>query len=281
MEVDNIQYGKCYIFPKIDGTNASIWTDNGVIKYGSRNREITPGDDTQGFAAWASAESKIKAFFANNSHLRLYGEWLVPHSLKTYKDTAWRNFYVFDVMDSDNNYLPYDEYKDILDHNNIDYIPPICSIESGTYEQFIIQMQKNVFLLKDGEGIGEGIVIKNYDFVNKFDRVVWAKIVTSEFKEKHSKAMGAPAMKGKQMIEQEIVSEYVTAALCEKTHAKIKNADGWSSKKIPQLLNTVFYDLINEETWNFIKKHKNPRIDFKTLHFLTCKEVKIKLPDVF
>lgn len=28
-EVEGINIGTCYVFPKIDGTNASIWNDDG------------------------------------------------------------------------------------------------------------------------------------------------------------------------------------------------------------------------------------------------------------
>lgn len=38
-----------------------------------------------------------------------------PSYSKTYIDSAWRDFYVFDVMDEQDRYLPYDEYKEILD----------------------------------------------------------------------------------------------------------------------------------------------------------------------
>ena len=49
-ETEGIQHGMCYIFPKIDGTNGSIWVDFPDIKAGSRNRELTlENDNTQHF----------------------------------------------------------------------------------------------------------------------------------------------------------------------------------------------------------------------------------------
>ena len=40
-EVDGINIGTCYVFPKIDGTNASVWLgEDGEIHAGSRNREL-------------------------------------------------------------------------------------------------------------------------------------------------------------------------------------------------------------------------------------------------
>ena len=49
METDGIELGKVYVFPKIDGTNGSVWIDDGIIKAGSRNRELTLDNDNAGF----------------------------------------------------------------------------------------------------------------------------------------------------------------------------------------------------------------------------------------
>lgn len=279
-EVEGIELGRCYVFPKIDGTNASTWINEGIIKAGSRNRELTLEKDNAGFYEWVLQQENISSFHASNPDLRLYGEWLVPHSLRTYKDEAWREFYVFDVMRGE-DYLPYEEYKPILEEFNIQYIPPISICNNSNYEQLIKQLDKNVFLIEDGKGSGEGIVLKNYDFKNKYGRTTWAKIVTSEFKEKHAKAMGAPEIQGKKMVEETIVEKYVTKSLCEKVYSKIENDDGFSSKKIPQLLNTVYYDLIREDSWNFLKDLNYPTVNFKTLKHLTFQKVKECLPILF
>jgi len=37
--------GRVSVFPKIDGTNASVWMDDGKLKAGSRNRELTLEND--------------------------------------------------------------------------------------------------------------------------------------------------------------------------------------------------------------------------------------------
>lgn len=293
-EVQNIEFGKAYIFPKIDGTNASIWiNNNGEIQAGSRKRHLTLESDNAGFYAWVKKQSNLLEYLKENPKHRLYGEWLVPHSLKTYKEDAWRNFYVFDVaIDKDENelkhesddkvkYLSYDEYKPLLESKNIKYIAPISIITNASYEQLVNQLMKNVFLIEDGKGVGEGIVIKNYEFKNKYGRQTWAKIVTSEFKEKHAKVMGASEIKGKKMIEEEIAKEFVTAALIEKVYAKIENESGFNSRNIPQLLNTVFYDVVKEDSWNFVKKHRNPTINFKTLQHFVFAQVKEKAPNLF
>lgn len=278
-EVEGIQNGKCYIFPKIDGTNASLWWSNG-LKAGSRNRELSIDNDNAGFYKWALGQEHIVQFLKSHPEVRLYGEWLVPHTLKTYNDNAWMNFYVFDVMVGD-EYADYTKYSELLQQHNIEYIPPICIINNPSYERLIGLLEQNDYLVKDGNGIGEGIVIKNYDYKNKYGRVVWAKIVSNEFKGKHKKAM-PNEIKEKNLVEKDIVDKYITRSLLDKEQSKIENEmNGWSSKYIPRLINVVFYNLIREESWNFVKEFKNPTIDFKRLSFFTTSKIKELKPDVF
>lgn len=292
-EVQNIELGQCHVFPKIDGTNASVWLCGVIMQAGSRTRHLSLEKDNAGFYEWVLKQENILNYLKENPTHRLFGEWLIPHALKTYRDAAWRNFYVFDVAidrapeeilhegDSELNYLHYDTYKPLLEAHNINYIPPICLIKNGSYDQMVNQLAKNVFLIEDGKGAGEGIVIKNYDFRNKFNRQTWAKIVTSEFKEQHSKVHGGDVVTGKKMVEDEIAEKYVTKALCEKVHSKIEVESGWSSKMIPRLLFTVYYDLIKEDGWEFIKEFKNPTINFGTLQHFTFQRVKQHLPQLF
>ena len=225
-EVQSIEVGSVFIFPKIDGTNASVWLNNGELKAGSRTRELTLDKDNAGFYNEISKDQRIIDYLAKHPEHRLYGEWLVPHSLKTYRQDAWRKFYIFDVcLDRDDGveYIPYDIYKPMLEEFDLSYIPPIAIIKDGvcTYEAFLKSLEKNIFLIEDGKGIGEGIVIKNYDFYNKYGRQTWAKIVTNEFKEKNAKTFGVPTISVGKMVEEEIVDKFCTAALIEKEYAKI------------------------------------------------------------
>lgn len=277
-DVEGIELGTTHVFPKLDGSNASVWSGGA----GSRRRQLSLDSDNAGFYEWVSQNEEIKTFFEAWPKLRLYGEWLVPHSLKTYTDEAWRRFYVFDVTDEDGAYLHYEEYSPLMEKFNLDYIPRICTVKNGSYEQFIKQLDHTGFMIKDGEGRGEGIVIKNYDFVNKYGRVTWAKIVTNEFKEKHAKVMGGHEVLGQKMVEEEIAEKYVTSSLVDKEYEKIKlDVGGWNSKLIIRLLNTVFYCVVDEEGWNYVKEHNCPTVNFKTLKALVFAKTKEQRPDLF
>lgn len=281
-EVANICEGECFVFPKIDGTNGSLWwCHESGLQAGSRNRHLAIDDDNANFYKSMLDCAKIKQFFEEHPDLRLFGEWLVPHSIKTYGDSAWRKFYIFDVM-RDDKFLSYNEYQDYLEKHGLEYIPPIFKITNPSEERMFEALQKNTFLIKDGEGVGEGIVIKNYNFVNKFQNTVWAKLVTSEFKAKHTKAMGVLELNEKAKVEDSIAAEFVTKSIVDKVYAKIELENGgFSSKDIPRLLNMVFYDIIKEESWEILKKFKDPTIDFKVLRRTVFSHAKIYKPELF
>ena len=286
--VHGIEEGQCFVFPKIDGTNASAWLDSeGNLKCGSRNRELTLDNDNAGFYAYMLTNESVKRYLEKYPHHRLFGEFLVPHSLKTYRDDAWRRFYVFDVCidinEEEVEYLPYDVYQPLLDECNVDYIPPLAKVINGSYERFIKNLEKTgQFLVKDGAGQGEGIVIKNYGWKNRFGKQVWAKIVANEFKEKNHKVMGCPEIKEKTMIEQSIVDEFCTESFIEKEYHKIvTEKNGWRSEYIPILLGRVYYELIKEEMWQVVKKHKFPTVNFKTLNSVVVMKIKDVKKELF
>lgn len=286
-ETRDIELGECLIFPKIDGTNASAWLDDeGNVKAGSRSRELSLEKDNAGFYAYILDNQNIKQYLQKHPTHRLYGEFLVKHSLKTYKDDAWRKFYIFDVcIDKEGDgveYIPYDIYKPLLEEFSLDYIPPIMTIKNGSYEQFIKCLEKNVFLIQNGQGVGEGVVIKNYSFYNRYGRQTWAKIVTNEFKEKHAKTMGSPVLNNDNVIEETIARELCTESFVDKEYSKMVNEkDGWSSKYIPELLGRVWYEFIREESWNMVKNYKNPTINYKLLNNLLIKRIKEVKPEIF
>lgn len=278
-EVDGINLGECYVFTKLDGSNGQIWFEDGNMKYGSRNRELSLDNDNAGFMAWAIEQKQYSDYLEKYPNHRLFGEWLVPHSIKGYLESAWRRFYVFDVMEGD-QYLHYEDYRLKLEEFGIEYVPAFRKLTNGEYSHFVEFIKDATYLLQDGEYKPEGIVIKNYEFRNKYDRHVWAKIVSNEFKAVHAKAMGVTEVASRKLVEEEISKEFITSHLVEKEYEKIK-LNGWSSKNIPQLLNTIFYTVIKEEIWEMLKKHKNPKIDFKMLQHFVFARIKELKPELF
>ena len=303
-EVEGIELGQVYVFPKLDGTNSSVWAQihNSDTDYplcegepfidvgaGARTRQldtIHPGNhDNAGFATWLYSDrmSDIWKFIRENLTLRLYGEWLVPHTFKGYREDAWRKLYVFDVYnDETQQYLSYEQYKPILDNYGIDYIPPLAIIKNASYENFVRILDQNFFLCPDGGEPGEGIVIKNYDYENKFGRQCFAKIIRNEFKELHNKVMGPPDINQGLMNEERVLNKVLTLALVDKTYAKIQNDhDGWTSKYIPELFGRLYYDIIKEELFDSLKEINFGTVNFKTLKAIMIMKIKQLKPELF
>jgi len=132
--------GVCDIFPKIDGTNSSIWYDqeSAIICCGSRNRNLTDPltKDNHNFRDYwvLTNHDKLQEFFLAFPNLHLFGEYLVKHTLKTYRASAWNQFYIFDVWDDLNRrWLAYDEYAPICQNfyiiTHFDTIPNHAQVQ--------------------------------------------------------------------------------------------------------------------------------------------------------
>lgn len=301
-EVCGIEGGLCHVFPKIDGTNASVWLgEDGTIQAGSRKRHLSLSSDNHNFCAYAMTHLTLTDFVRNYPHYRLFGEWLVPHTIRTYRDEAWRQFYIFDVFDQDaGEYITYDCYCDLLKQYRLDYVPCIARVDHGTKDQFLKLADQNDFLLPTGD-IGEGIVIKRYGFKNRFGRTVWAKIVRSEFKEANQKntEFPLPLIKGTVQPEIAIAKAVVTEALVDKERARLEVEDwqteineGKSPPPLqPRLLAAVWKAVITEELYDQIHSTpKNPNasprlaiknIDFGQLRRRVTDETKLLAADLF
>ena len=337
-DVADISFGTVWIFPKIDGTNASVWAEPvgdfalagvGVTEVccASRKRVLPKSmvGDNAGFCAWVHGDDvraiALRAFVMQFPGLIVYGEWLVPHTLKTYREDAWRRFYVFDVFSRiTGKYLPYGEYAPGLITMGIDVIPPLAIIENPSENQLAeLRDAKNTYLIQDDCGMGEGIVLKNYKWANKHGRQPWSKVVRNEFKEDNGRMFGMKPTQGAKQTEQEIVTAFCTPEFIRKEFAKVvqlvaneanvrfSECDPLTKiscefagidtdqevvdrdqfietnrhKVIPRFLGTVYLEFIQEETRAFVKKFKNPVVDFSKLQKLIIVAAKRTMRDIF
>lgn len=312
--VDGLLIGECYVFPKLDGTNAVLWSDReeGGVCTGSRKRDLSLPDaaDNHGFRhamqeRWNNSELDwLQETYDGVRFPLFYGEWLVPHTLKTYRQEAWREFYVFDARCPDTGrYLHYDTWAQRLRDAGAKVLEPLQIIKNPTEEDIVhVRDTANTYLIAENSGVGEGVVVKNYEFSNHVGKTVWGKSVRNDFKEENRRAMGSPERDGSFQVECAIAEEYVTQAFVTKTRAKVEMAmaeQAWRDDPaltsmtykqvietmrgslIPRLLQTVYQELLDEETAAFVKKHKDPTINFKKLRAFTIAQVKKFAPDLF
>lgn len=303
-EVAGIEQGRVFVFPKLDGTNAVVFREDRAVLAGSRNRSLADGPDNHGFREWLFSDDGKAVALRNimqHRNVVVYGEWMVPHTLKTYRPEVWRRFWIFDVFDvEEGRYLSWDEYGPEFMDAGQDIVEPLCVFTNPSEEQLRTQAETNTYLIADGAGLGEGVVLKNYEWRNRFGRQPWAKVVRNEFKENARRAFGTTEKTGEFQVELAIAEEFVTPTLVGKTRAKvvadIANATGWDlmhpnaqqaietqfrARVIPALLGRVYHDLVVEELWAALKKHRGPTIDFKKLERAATARVKVLAQDLF
>lgn len=262
-EVEGILKGKCSIQPKIDGTNGVVWLgDDGIIHAGSRNRDLSLDNDNAGFYNTVIKDDNIRKYLLDHKDHYLYGEWLVPHTIRYYHPESWKHFYVFDIFSYDRGYIPYDEYSKELDKYGINYIPEIISIDNPTMEDLTKYLKETKYLIPEDK-MSEGIIIKNYEYRNQYGRCTYAKIVAEEFFNTKSLLRMKNHEAKDKTSEKDIVTTMLSEPLIRKEFAKIKLAypDARRQELIGRTLNTIFHVFIHEELLDYIEK-KKPLINF-------------------
>lgn len=278
-ETKGIEQGIIFIQSKLDGTCSSVWMDKDGIKTGSRNRELTLDNDNQGFCRFIEENKSLyEPLFTLLPNAILFGEFLVPHTIKAYVKDAWKKFYVFDVAlqrGEEFSLLTPEQYEPVLNSLGITYVPTVAKLENyeGSYEEF--RDKVNYLIDPSIKGASpEGLVIKNYGFINQYGRNCFAKIVFEQF---HEEKKAKVALESS--LEVEIAEKYVTGHLVQKELAKLKSSG--VVKLQPALLQTVFYVLLVEELADIVKKHKLPIIDFKALNRAVIVQVKKYASELF
>lgn len=267
--VKNITHGTCYIFPKIDGTNASIWRNAAnEVCCGSRNQSIGKYGYNHGFGPQALDTELWNKALDLFPDCTIYGEWLVPHTLRTYKNDAWKRFYIFDVVSDDEYHIPYPEYYQKLHDLGLDVIEPLAVIDNPTNEELVkLACEDNTFLIKEGKGVGEGIVIKNYNFSTYGGRQVWAKMYSADYRNKGDKrpksATNTTAVDHTinfldKFFKPDFISKEVYKII---NSADLAEGEEFHPRLIKHTLNIVDI-VIEEELVDYIKKHKMPTINF-------------------
>lgn len=280
-EVEGILNGICHVFPKLDGTNGSIWVEaDGTLSCGSRNSVLSLEKNNFKFYQFTRDNSiKWDKFFHIFPRYRLFGEFLVPHTLKTYREDIWNRFFVFDIFDDVGlKWVPYEDYFKHLYDCEIDYIPPMCIINNPSIEQLEKLLNSNNFGVKNG--LGEGIVIKNYDFINCFGHHAQGKLVRSEFTEENSKVFLPSISKGPTQDEDEFVEKFVIQERTTKLLNKLQGLDIPRKQVIPRYLESLYHEIIQEELYDFVKNCSR-KINFRILRYKVISKGKELAPHLF
>lgn len=263
-ENDGLLDNEIVVQEKVDGANTSIWLEDGVIKMGSRTRLL--GDESfNGFCEYVREHEGIVKLLADFPQMRLFGEWLVRHTI-SYKETAYKKFYIFDILFDGNTWADQEKVQQIALDYGIDY-PQVFMRGKLTEEEI------KAFVGKTNLGDkGEGVVIKCVTFVNKFGDHSYAKIVTEKFKENNALIFGGNNKHSDTYQEMRVVNKYCTLSRVEKIIHKIQPEIDRriSIEHTPRIANSCYHDMLTEEIWEI--QNSVAKVDFKVLKRLCTKK---------
>jgi hypothetical protein len=228
---------------KLDGANASFRRIGNELVAFSRNCQLSPENTLGGFYQFVKGlEGKIQV----GERLIFFGEWLNPHKVK-YPEHQ-NEFFLFDIYDAVNEkYLPWKTVKAVGETLGLNLVPVFYEGEYqgfGHLQSFVGKTELGGML---GDiPTGEGIVVKNVDYTDRFGKQVFVKLVTDAFREvQKQKAPKDPKVEVTQ--EQIFVDQVVTDARIEK----------FLHKFVDEGILNEYYGV---KDMNTILKNMNPRI---------------------
>ena len=256
--VDGFEKGDYIIIQeKIDGANAAIRydADDNCVVAQSRKNLLSVANNLRGFYEWSQTLDIEKVASVLGRHIVLFGEWLVPHTVK-YPDDKYNHFYVYDAYDTETEeYLHQNTVKGIAESLNLNYIPVFFEGEFSDWDfcyQFVGKTEM-------GGEYGEGIVIKNQTKLNDTNtrNPFYIKIVGEKFQEvHHDHAKVVDPNKIRASEENKALCEtIVTEARVTKILNKLVDEgilpENWGATEMPivakNLCKRIFEDCMKEE----------------------------------
>ena len=171
------------ITQKLDGANASFVLDEtnevGVSSYW-HNKPVTKENNLRGYYEWI-IKNVIPIKQELNPRYRYYGEYLVSHKV-IYKPKAYQQFYLFSIWDEVSQlYLSDEIVKSEAERLHIKTVPYFYEGKYISFEHLMSFVGKSDLTLTPDTG--EGIVVKNIKYINKYGRQLFVKLVSEKFAE--------------------------------------------------------------------------------------------------
>src|SRR3990172_5910877 len=288
-EVEGLLDGEVVLQDKIDGANGSVCLDPeaGLI-IASRNQAISIGGNPptgfNGFVEYVLGHEGIRRFLSAYGGV-LRGEYLIRHSI-SYPKEAYGHFYVFDIEERvpglDDTYPTAPKsmwvwrywtpefYISKLEEFGIKYIPILARLNKPSVEDLLSYVEGADFL---GASQREGLVVKNYNFHNRYGRTTWGKLISADFAEKKKMTWGAANTDPPEM---RFVSRLLTQELVEKTIHKVSDEREETPRiqHMAEVLGRVWYDIFREELWDFVRHDKVGEFNFKMAQRLAVEKTR-------
>lgn len=167
---------------KIDGANASFTLEDSTLVSFSRNTKLEEGNTLGGFYNFVNESIGAKQDLLNPNYI-YFGEWTNPHKVKY--EGYEKQFFLFDIYDkAKEEYLDFSEVKYESEKLGLNLIPVFYEGKYQSFEHLESFVGKTAINGKLGEKqLGEGIVVKNVNYRDRFGVQKFVKLVVDEFRE--------------------------------------------------------------------------------------------------
>lgn len=243
---------------KIDGANCAIRYDaetNTVVAQ-SRKNILDTSNTLRGFYEWARLLDVDKVRKVLGDNLILFGEWLVPHSVK-YPEDKYNKAYFYDVYDIEKQeYHAQFSVQKTIGMLGLNYVPVFYDGEFTSMDDCLALVGKTEM----GGEFGEGIVIKNQTRLNDPNTRLpyYVKIVGEQFCETKGHKDVKPVdpdelarIEANKALAATIVTEARVTKLLHKFVDEGILAEDWDIKDMgtvaKHLTKAVFEDCLKEE----------------------------------
>lgn len=199
---------------KLDGANASFkLNEDGNVDGFSRNTPVDEINTLRGYYGWIKENIKLELL---NPRYRYFREWLVSHHIQ-YKQEYYQKFYLFSVYDDElQEYLSDEIVENEAVRLGLNTAPILYKGQYISFEHLMSFVGKSDMAVN----FGEGIVVKNVKYRDKFGHQCFVKLVHEDFtevqKQKPPKDPNRPATP-----EQEFANMCVTKARVDKMLYKL------------------------------------------------------------
>lgn len=191
--------GHIVVWEKIDGANASFTRWGDEIKTFSRNNELTGEDGLGGFRKWVLNNIDINKL---EEGIVYFGEWTNRHKIDYGMNE--KKFYFYDVYDVNRElYLDIDVIRDEAEILGLELAPIFYEGEFISDEHLQSFVGKSKIAVN---GMGEGVVVKNYSYTDKHGNQHFTKIVSDHFKEVNN-------VKYKDKSKPDIVTQFIDSTV--------------------------------------------------------------------
>ena len=267
-EVDSL-----VIEEKVDGGNGSMWLEDGVVHFGSRNRDLTAEKDDKTFALYRKSLEKLIEDKSLNEDYIYYFEWMALHTIQYDKTPPVIGVDIRLKRSSGNDgcglFIGRESRVQEFDRLGIENVPLVWS---GTVNELKDKKIEDIIpKSKYYSGSAEGIVIKNYcRKATEGNHQLYAKLVRDEFKECNRAVFGG--IRQKESDAKKIAEKFFTPARVRKIVNKHINEKGMelNLKLMEHVPTAVIKDVLAEE-FNDIYDDYN-FIDFKEMRKIVVKD---------